>query len=125
MDKNGFPTRTKLARELTRQGFPITDEALGAYFSGKAMPRSEILIGLNKVFGVSIDWLLTGNEPKPPHLEELKQMIDAAVVDKGFVLRDLDPEIAKIIKALIDLDPSERAPLAAMVEAYVNQRGRK
>lgn len=121
---NGM-SRAELSNKMGKCGFPLSVNSLSAYSSGTAAPTSETLIGFNKVLGVSIDWLLTGREPEPPGIEQLKKMIDAATVEKGFALRDLDSDLAKIMEVLIDLQPQDRAPLAAMVEAYVNQRRSK
>lgn len=121
---NGM-SRADLSTKMAKSGYPLSVNSLSAYSSGVAAPTSETLIGFNKVLGVSIDWLLTGREPEHPGIETLKSMIDAAVVEKGFALRDLDPDIAKVMEILIELKPEDRAPLAAMVEAYVKQRARK
>lgn len=118
-------TRSDIVGKLKNTGFDLTVKSLSTYSAGKAAPNADTLYAISKAFNISIDWLLTGKLPEHPGLEKMREMIDSAVVEKGFALRDLDPDLAKVMQILIDLDPKERAPLAAMVEAYVNQRGRK
>ena len=110
---------------MTNASFDIGEAGVKKHWYGKNIPNGVTLVGYSKILDVSIDWLLTGKEVEAPQITQLKEMIDKAVVEKGFALRDLDSDIAKIMEILIDLDPKERAPLAAMVEAYVGSRGRK
>lgn len=114
-----------VARMMTKAGYPITSKAFSAWSSGRAAPTSESLVGLAKVLGLSIDYILTGKNFDNPDYETIRKIVDSAAVEKGFALRDLDPDLAKIMEVLIDLQPQDRAPLAAMVEAYVNQRRSK
>lgn len=118
-------SQIEVAKMMTKAGFPITSKAFSAWSAGRAAPTSESLVGLAKVLGLSIDYILTGKNFDNPDYETIRKIVDSAAVEKGFALRDLDPETAKIMEILIDLKAEDRAPLAAMVEAYVNQRARK
>jgi transcriptional regulator with XRE-family HTH domain len=123
MEKAGYHTRVSLAAALTKSGSPITHEALGAYFRGDALPRSEVLIGLRKVLGVSIDWLLTGEQPgESPDIKQLRQLLDHFTALLGLKEEQLDPDLQRIMNVVLALDPEQRPRLARMVEAYAEER---
>lgn len=58
------PYRTK--RGAIWKAVGISSAALSQYTLGKARPRFEVLVTLANFFGVSVDYLLTGNEPTRP-----------------------------------------------------------
>ncbi len=44
-----------------------TSKEVNAVIDGRALPSTELLLGIHKLTGVSIDWLLTGAGSKYPH----------------------------------------------------------
>jgi transcriptional regulator with XRE-family HTH domain len=119
MEGKGFRTRVSLSQAMGKAGYPITHEALGAYFRGDALPKSEILIGLRKVLNVSIDWLLTGEESgEPQDVKQLRALFNSLISKLGPMPEDLDTDLQKIMTILINLKPDQRAPLARLIEAY-------
>lgn len=120
--KSGYHNAPSTHRALAARKSDLSMSAVKNHLNGDQSPNVRHVADYCDLAGVSSDWLLFGKQPESPSIEQFKSMIDAAVAEKGFALRDLDPDIAKVMQALIDLEPSERAPLAAMVEAYVNQR---
>lgn len=124
MERKGFRTRVSLSEAMEKAGYPITHEALGAYFRGGALPRSEVLIGLRKVLNVSIDWLLTGEETEPHDIRQLRELLDTVLAKHGAGVPELDPDLQKIMTILISLQPERRAPLARLIEAYASNGAR-
>ncbi|GEM_PF-3944316 len=120
MERKGFKTRVSLAQAMKKSGYYITHEALGAYFSGKSLPKSEVLIGLREVLGVSIDWLLTGQETEPHDIRQIRELLDAVLAKYGATAPDLDPDLQKIMTTLITLNPNERASLGRIIEAFAS-----
>ena len=57
-------TQRKLAKELH-----VSPSAIGMYEQGRRTPSVEILIHMSNLFGVSLDYLLTGKEFSAPNKE--------------------------------------------------------
>jgi transcriptional regulator with XRE-family HTH domain len=121
MEGKGFRTRVSLSEAMGKAGHPITHEALGAYFRGDALPKSEVLIGLRKVLNVSIDWLLTGEETEPHDIRQIRELLDSLLAKHGATAPELDLDLQKIMTVLINLKPDQRAPLARLIEAYAKE----
>jgi len=120
MNQCGIFTRTELANRLTSSGHPITDEALAAYFSRRTLPRADILIGIHKLLKVSIDWLLTGQEPPKPTISQLKQIVGEMIETQGAQISEIDAftlEIDRLLSRLKSLDSKQQ--VLRMIKGYV------
>ena len=67
--KNAGWNQTELASRLQ-----ISPSAVGMYEQGRREPSAQILVALAEVFGVSVDYLLTGRG-RESEQESLEQMI--------------------------------------------------
>jgi transcriptional regulator with XRE-family HTH domain len=68
-----LPTRLRHVREqlgLTRAGFArrlrVTRNSVSRYELGHQVPTAEVLLRIAQVGGVSLDWLLAGEDPAAP-----------------------------------------------------------
>lgn len=52
----------------------VSPSAVGMYEQGRREPSSDILVELSRIFGVSVDYILTGNVPTGDTVK-LEQMI--------------------------------------------------
>ncbi len=52
----------------------VSPSTVGMYEQGRREPSGDILISLASAFGVSVDYLLTGQEPKGPQLPALSAL---------------------------------------------------
>ena len=59
--------------ELARQ-LGVSPSAVGMYEQGRREPSSDVLVQLGKIFGVSVDYLLTGT-PSPQEEQRLLQLL--------------------------------------------------
>ena len=59
--------------ELARR-IKISPSAMGMYEQGRREPSSEVLVELGKLFGVSVDYILTG-APSPQEENRLQQLL--------------------------------------------------
>ena len=57
----------------------ITKQAISSYCRGKAMPSLPTLIDIAEFFGVSTDYLLTGEAPENKQIRELLNLSDEAI----------------------------------------------
>ena len=80
----------KLASELGFNKGNVAD-----WKSGKTKPRTEHIVKLADFFGVTTDYLLTGQEPLPPD-------VTADEMDILKKLRSLSPEKRKAIEMLLE-----------------------
>ena len=63
-------SQAELARRLK-----ISSSAVGMYEQGRREPGAQLLVDLSEIFGVSTDYLLTGQARDPVETEALSQMI--------------------------------------------------
>ena len=63
-------SQTELAQRLK-----ISPSAIGMYEQGRREPSAQTLVAMAQVFGVSTDFLLTGQAQSPAEGEALSQMI--------------------------------------------------
>lgn len=49
-----------LSKKEFAEKIDITEQAMGNYINNRRTPKAEILLKMKQVFGVSIDWMLTG-----------------------------------------------------------------
>ena len=52
----------------------VSPSAVGMYEQGRREPSSDVLVQLGKIFGVSVDYLLTGT-PSPQEEQRLQQLL--------------------------------------------------
>lgn len=113
-------TNKELAEKLD-----ISEQSVRNYISGKRIPTAEILINIKRSFGISIDWLLTGetnenkvldknstviNEPsseylKAEHIDLQREFIDSL---KKNIAR-LESECDDLKKELSNVDDNSKS----------------
>lgn len=69
--RNGL-SQAQLAKLLN-----ISPSAAGMYEQGRRMPAIDILVGMSKVFCVSLDYLITGAEYAPMEEDHVNQIAEA------------------------------------------------
>lgn len=115
--------RADLASQMVRSGFPVTVKAISAWSSGISAPTSDSLIGLSRVLGVSIDWILTGHHPENPDLQTIRALFDKAAATAGYdITRKTDPTLQKIIDIALELPEAERIRLASLIDAFAHPK---
>jgi transcriptional regulator with XRE-family HTH domain len=110
---SSLPTRLRHVREtlgLTRAGFArrlrVTRNSVSRYELGHQVPTAAVLVRVAGVGGVSLDWLLAGEDPATPR-------------------RARPAEWAATVAALrrVWKDPSQRAAVQAALEAWARGSG--
>lgn len=124
MRANGGITRQELLSKLSHIKSPLTSQALSAYAGGRSSPNAETLIALRKVLGISIDFLLTGEEPPPPSLAELERIVHKSAEAERHPTRPIDPEIAEIVDYVQSTNGGERKLIIDLVRT-LKQKGIK
>lgn len=81
----------------------VTDDTVAAWESGRLAPRSNILVRVAGVLGVSLSWLVMGHgvapsEGEPPRLEELQQTL----LDVRAQLRSLSHDLERVAEGLAE-----------------------
>jgi transcriptional regulator with XRE-family HTH domain len=103
-----FPARLRYVREtlgLTRAGFArklrVTRNSVSRYELGRQVPTAAVLVRIARAGGVSLDWLLAGDDPGAPR-------------------RARPDEWAATVAALrrVWKDPTQRAAVRAALEAW-------
>jgi hypothetical protein len=54
-----------------------------SFIEGGKMPSVEVLLGINRITGVSIDWILTGKGEKHPSLVEVFNSLEGTALVKS------------------------------------------
>jgi transcriptional regulator with XRE-family HTH domain len=97
-DRCGFPNRTGVVR----------------YEAGRKRPNLELLIRIAKVGGVSLEWLLTGEDQQLPESKGQRILVHEAPVIYQSIIEELihgPPELIRAIRDLIEVvkGPDEQA----------------
>lgn len=71
--------------ELARQ-LGVSPSAVGMYEQGRREPSSDVLVQLGKIFGVSVDYILTGT-PSPQEEQRLQQLLMDRITAADQMLR--------------------------------------
>jgi transcriptional regulator with XRE-family HTH domain len=65
----------------------VSPSAVGMYEQGRREPSSEVLVELGKLFGVSVDYILTG-APSPQEEARLQQLLMDRITAADRMLRE-------------------------------------
>ena len=99
--KSGW-SQAELARQLQ-----VSPSAVGMYEQGRREPSAATLVAMSQVFGVSTDYLLTGQPLHPPDEQALTQTLTNTLANAQEHLRARKT------------DPLTRQELAALVAAML------
>ena len=65
----------------------VSPSAVGMYEQGRREPSGDVLVELGKIFGVSVDYLLTGN-PSPREEEQLQNLLRDRIASADRILQE-------------------------------------
>ena len=65
----------------------VSPSAVGMYEQGRREPSSDVLVQLGKIFGVSVDYILTG-APSPQEENRLQQLLLDRITAADQLLRE-------------------------------------
>lgn len=109
-------SRAELAKKMKQAGHPISVNALSAYSSGVAAPTAETLIGLQKVLGISIDWLLTGEHIDHPDISKFEEILNDAKTVRLADAPEQDPDVSKILNIILAMPSDSRKKVIEFLE---------
>lgn len=92
----------------------ISPSAVGMYEQGRREPALDLLVELARLFGVSVDYLLTGQVTPGQERQDVEVLIDAALRQTQEQLRGRKrpfsrQELAVLFAALLMEEPEENA----------------
>ncbi len=103
-------SQSQLARQLG-----ISPSAVGMYEQGRREPSVQMLSRLSRLFGVSIDYLVTGRAETAGDARQLSQALEVCVEDARQLLRCRKEvpfsrqELTALLAALLLEEPAEGA----------------
>lgn len=103
--------------ELARQ-LKISSSAVGMYEQGRREPAAELLVQLSRLFGVSVDYLLTGQAHPGQEREKLDEVLKGALQKAEDQLRGRKhrpfsrQELAVLFAALLMEEPEKNDELS-------------
>jgi transcriptional regulator with XRE-family HTH domain len=75
---------------------------------GKHLPTSASASEIAKALGMSLDFYITGAEPPPPSITQLKEIVGKMITDAGGDLPTKDATLTEIDLLLARIEPSKR-----------------
>jgi transcriptional regulator with XRE-family HTH domain len=75
-------SQAQLARLLR-----VSPSAVGMYEQGRREPSADVLVELGKIFGVSVDYILTGS-PTPQEEQRLRQVLLDRITNADRLLQE-------------------------------------
>jgi len=103
----GYLSPTQLAKALRKAKFDVTAAGVKNHWYSVTPPNSATVVGYHKVLGISIDWLLTGQDPPLPQLiTDMTRVLERARSEG--LLPSSDPQIAEYMEAITGLTPAQR-----------------
>ena len=97
----------KLSQSELAQLLKISPSAVGMYEQGRREPSAQLLVEMAQIFGVSTDYLLTGQAQSPEESHSLEQMLLGRIsaADARLDSRDKRPfsrqELAVLFAAML------------------------
>ena len=120
----------RISKKLTQQQLADKIASSSGYISemesGKAIPGGTRLLSLKRFFGVSIDWLLTGEGEKYLSNEHKDASIDVLSLEQSdesrpFKNKTLAIEINRILKEIEDIDETHLREIKGLLRAELSQ----
>ncbi|WP_027625560.1 helix-turn-helix domain-containing protein [Clostridium lundense] len=115
---NTFGERLKLAlksagytQKKITEDLNLSKNAITNYVNGR-IPDAKILYNLSKKLGVTMEWLIDGEEPKKEQLSGQEKVIQ-------HILGDLTDKEIKFIEMLRQIDDHEKAKIEGMLELKI------
>ena len=87
----------------------VSPSAVGMYEQGRREPSADVLVEMGRIFGVSVDYILTGN-PSPYEQAQLQQLLQDRIASADRILQTrkdrpfTKPELAILFAAML-IDP--------------------
>ncbi|WP_052400631.1 helix-turn-helix domain-containing protein [Oceanobacillus jeddahense] len=114
-EKHGY-SRVEISYKL---GF--SQNVYGSYEREKRRPSLETIIKLADIFGVSLDYLIRGEEYHSNDNDILKDLLAEVALEKGAEYQSDDPlipeDLIQLMKAIRDLNPEARRKLIDFVKS--------
>ena len=79
--------QARMSQAQLAQQLGVSPSAVGMYEQGRREPSSDVLVELSRIFGVSVDYILTGS-PSPQEEQRLHQLLVDRINDADRLLRE-------------------------------------
>jgi len=116
-EAKGLHTPTQLARAI-QKATGKKDRGMGAvknHWYGENIPAGVNLLIYSRVLDVSIDWLLTGKEPDPPDISQLKGLLNSLAAKLDRPTPTENPVLSAIVEEICQLKPELQETLLTMI----------
>ena len=75
--------KTEMSQSQLAEHLNISPSTIGMYEQGRRVPDLDVLLSLSRLFGVSLDYLITGEESTQHSSEELKFLLRRDILAKN------------------------------------------
>jgi transcriptional regulator with XRE-family HTH domain len=101
-DVAGLPPKYQGRQQALAKIFDVSQKGARRWLEAEAFPTWDKLIRIAKMWNITIDWLMTGREPKHP----------------GGTY--LTPEIAQVVETMMAMEPEKRQTAKQLVDVIAH-----
>lgn len=118
-------TPTKLARAVKAAGFGTKLGAIKTHWYGTTVPNGMNCIAYQKTLDVSIDWLLTGQQPGDPHdWQELVTKVEQVATAYGLTFQLRNERFKEIQDLVSRMEPRQLDKLKELLYEFLQKGGK-
>ena len=117
--KKGITTAKALHELMLSMGMEMSLGGLTKAWYGKHLPTSASASGIAYALGMSLDYYITGKEPPPPSVSELKEIVGKMIHDAGGSTQTRDATLTEIDLLLARIEPAKREAILNFIRQMV------
>lgn len=111
----GISNPPELSEFLRKKKHPVKEGTIRNHWYSLSEPPASTVVVYAEALGVSLDWLLTGEEPPPPSIAELIEIVNKSAIAHGHPIKPLDVLTEEIVNYLLTADEAKRKLLVDLV----------
>lgn len=111
--------RGKMTQNEFGKIFKKSQDAICAYEKGVVFPPINAIIKMSEIFGVSVEWIITGETGR-----KTKEGKEKGFTFKNRFIREGEPEW-RILEVLSTVPQDVKEETLALISSYIKERGKK
>jgi transcriptional regulator with XRE-family HTH domain len=117
--KKGITTAKALHELMLSMGMEMSLGGITKAWYGKHLPTSASASEIAKALGMSLDFYITGKEPPPPSVSQLKEIVAKMIEDAEGTISAKDATLTEIDLLLGRIDPAKREAILSFIRQMV------
>jgi len=104
----GIRSAKELFERMMASGYEVKLGGIRRHWECRLVPSTPYVASYSDFLKVSANWLLTGFEPPPPTVTQLKEIVGKMIEDAGGAIASKDNTLTEIDLLLAKIEPAKR-----------------